>query len=66
MKSFFMILAFPVNSILLSRRVRCMFEERPISDEVVESKQVKLIVKSAVCDTLKADFIKPFLYFGDT
>ena len=42
-----------------------MFEERPRSDEVVQSKQVKVIVKSTVCDTIEAGFIKPFLYFWD-
>ena len=39
-----------------------MFEERPISDEVVERKQVKVIAKSTVCDTIEAGFIKLFFY----
>ena len=41
-----------------------MFEERPRSDELVERKQVKVIVKSTVCNTTESGFIKIFLYFG--
>ena len=66
MKSCFRILAIPVDSILLSIRERCMFEKRPISDEVVDIKQVKVIVKSTVFYTIKSGFTKPFLYFWDT
>ena len=43
-----------------------MFEESPRYDEVAERKQVKVIVKSTVFDTIEAGFIKPFLYFWDT
>ena len=43
-----------------------MFEERPRSDEVVESKQVKVMAKSTVCDNIEAGFIKPSLCFWDT
>ena len=39
-----------------------MFEERPRSDEVVEIKQEKVMVKLAFCDTIEAGFIKSFLY----